>query len=333
MRQPEETEEKKIPIFVAHFGGSGDLLAKLDQQVDAYEKSFLGSPGYPIGKESAWYQKQGIQYWGYPGCSVKEDKVNYVKMVTALGTNDRCDKFISDLKRHLKDIGASGKIYVYLFGVSRGAVSALKAVKEIQQDPELNQVVEISIELHDPVPGNLGPTSFLGVPGTAISLTKDLSKCWVVKRAHIILTQLPLEKFPAGIGFSPFIPNFHPLTKMETEILPLYHTLNPPDHAESISWAIFLIISGRKRVFQHWNDRCCDSRHLSMPPELVEVLEKLELTLNPSKSLEKFRRLHFGGSVKGNIFTPPTNISSANRRWKQKTSLMLMIPIFKTIRT
>ncbi|ODN43874.1 hypothetical protein [Piscirickettsia litoralis] len=113
-------------------------------------------------------------------------------------------------------------------GHSRGCISANKAVQLIQSDPDLNSKVKVVLDEKDPVPGNLRLTSAIGssAVGTITHKAKDLRKCSVVEKAYITLSTASaydLYSKNNKIGHDALIPELHPDTESEVEIIPGHH--------------------------------------------------------------------------------------------------------------
>lgn len=147
--------------------------------------------------------------FGYDGCQVLGGGL------FAYGVEEQADAFVADLKQKV----FGNKINAHMIAHSRGCFSALLAIQKIQQDPELKDKVNFSLDLRDPVPGNFQLTTKVTGNWVLANQMRDLSACERIKKVSVTLQEKAL--FP--LAFDALLPKFHPDTQVEVEVLPGFH--------------------------------------------------------------------------------------------------------------
>jgi hypothetical protein len=147
-----------------------------------------------------------IKIFGYDGCHRRGGGMN------ATGIEQPAQH----LYQHLKTLNPNTKITLILTAHSRGCLSALLLSQLINSDPQLKKTVEITLDLRDPVPGNLKGLSTL--LGNLMSSGKfyDFSENTNIKSSHITVQESGI----GPIGFNALIPYFSSATKLSISTLP-----------------------------------------------------------------------------------------------------------------
>ncbi|MCW5589036.1 MAG: hypothetical protein KIT27_05160 [Legionellales bacterium] len=194
--------------IVAFFCGTG---------LEASEHSDIPDDAY-LALKQHFPEDSGTELFGIDGCHVSAP---ITRGIFGFGVEEQADEFIKHLNIKLNQT-TSNEIRVNLIGHSRGALAALLAVKKIQADPRLNKKVKITLDLRDPVPGNLPITTALPDALVLANQVKDLSDCTIVDKAYLTFFE---EGFSPKAYFDVLIPNFAANTRVEIEALPGDHAV------------------------------------------------------------------------------------------------------------
>lgn len=147
---------------------------------------------------------------GYNGCQI------YGGGSFSFGVEKPAEAFIAALKDKVLASPKEEPFHINLVAHERGALSALSIVKKLQADKELCSRVQVTLDLRDPVPGNLQLTAKLAGNLAGANSYGDISDCPIVDKVAITLQELPSY----SLAFDAFVPKCHPATVMEIEALP-----------------------------------------------------------------------------------------------------------------
>lgn len=233
-------------------------------------------------------------FLAYDGCHV------YGGGLFAFGVETQADVFITDLKKEFASCAQDEHIQMNLIAHSQGCLSALLAIKKIQADRELGRRVNITVDLHDPLPRNFRWSSAVGGRLMIVNQVYDLSDCDFVKKAYITIQEQGLGTF----AWDSLIPKFHTITKIAVEALPGCHDVQHSGQIRADLEHIALFQLGQAKTLELLKE---DGHEISVEEDAlrrqqIDAYKRLlAWAKNRSVSFAN-RALHFGGNILANNY-------------------------------
>lgn len=216
--------------FAAFFAGTGASFGGSYSRVSQREMGIVADGDRGPEDESLVFLNSVVTQaavldergYGYDGCHTRNDAT------FAFGIEQPARHLYQEIRTYLsKNPGKIADVPVHCH--SRGCLSGLRFAQLVSNDSEIKNRVNISLDLHDPVPGNLRAATALDVAGiTTISgQLKDLSKCSAIKAVHISVQERATKLVNDNIelAFDVLIPKFPAEAKVEIDFLPGIHDI------------------------------------------------------------------------------------------------------------
>lgn len=195
--------------IVAFFSGTenayaGKMLPDGDPRKHGYIKSNKRMRGRDV-KETSQFLTDDQVFYGFDG----SPSLLWAKV------EEPAERMLAILREKLLTEPSLDKIKLILNGHSRGCLSAYLLAKSISEDKVLRDKIDITLDLHDPMPGNFKVTSALGL-GISGKVA-DLTRCQSIVKASVSINM------SNHIGHSTLIPSFHKNTEVDVDFFPGGH--------------------------------------------------------------------------------------------------------------